>query len=80
MVYITNKSNIDEMLGLTPEISKIIDFSFEDEFIKSIAPYVKKEKVYFIEGEGNYVANEMLQAYQGGIHCACSEIPLNVEW
>lgn len=77
IVYITNKSNIDEMLGLTPDISRAINFSFEQEFIDSILPYVKKDKIYFIKGENNFVANEMLSSYQGGIHCACSEIPFS---
>ena len=27
----------------------------------------------------NFVANEMLIEYQGGIHCACSEVPKELE-
>lgn len=75
IVYITNKSNIDSMLGLTEEIAEKIGFSFEKSFINSISKYVKPNKVYFIKGDNDFVANEMLTTYQGGIHCACTEIP-----
>lgn len=75
IVYITNKSNIDSMLGLTEEISEKIGFSFTNSFINSISKYVKPNKVYFIKGDNDFVANEMLTTYQGGIHCACTEIP-----
>nr|QGT49626.1 hypothetical protein Melaina855_0130 [uncultured Candidatus Melainabacteria bacterium] len=75
LVYITNKSMIDEMLGLTPEISKEIGFSFEKAFLDSISHYVKNEHVYFIEGKDDFVKKEMLYCYQGGIHCATTEIP-----
>ena len=75
IIYITNKSNIDSMLGLTEELSEQIGFSFEKSFIDSISKYVKPNKVYFIKGDDNFVANEMLTTYQGGIHCTCTEIP-----
>ena len=75
LVYITNKSNIDSMLGLTDEISQKIGFSFEKSFINSISKYVKPNKIYFIKGDNNFVADEMLTIYQGGIHCASTEIP-----
>lgn len=78
LVYITNKSNIDELLGLTPELSEKIGFSFEEEFVKSISDYVKPEHIYFIDGDNNFVSKIMLTGYQGGIHCACSEIPEGV--
>lgn len=75
LVYITNKSSIDDMLKLTPEISKKIGFSFEDEFIKSISDYVDKEHVYFINGDKDFIKEKMLYGYGGGIHCVCTEIP-----
>ena len=75
LVYITNKSNIDKELGLTKELSRKIGFSFENEFKNSISQYVQKGKVYFIKGNKNYMANELLSEYQGGIHCACMEVP-----
>ena len=78
IVYITNKSNYDKKIGLTPDLSKEIDFSFEKEFIKSISPFVKKEHIYFVEGEDNYVSDKMLWEAMGGIHCACAEIPEGV--
>lgn len=75
LVYITNKGLVDDMLGLTPELSKKFGFSFEKAFVDSISPYVKKEHIYFVSGERNSVATEMLFLNQGGIHCACMEIP-----
>ena len=65
LVYITNKSNINKAAG----------FDFEAAFIESISPYVRKDKVYFIKGEDDFVAKEMLTEFQGGIHCACTEVP-----
>lgn len=78
IIYITNKSNIDSVLGLTPEISRKIGFSFEKSFIYSILRYISPSKIYFIKGDNNFVANEMLSIYQGGIHCTCAEIPKGV--
>ena len=79
LVYITNKSNIDSMLGLTEDISEKIDFSFEKSFINSLSKYIKPSKIYFIKGNNNFVANEMLTFYQGGIHGTCTEIPKNIK-
>ena len=79
LVYITNKSNFDKEINLTPDLIKKIGFSFESEFIKSLAPYIKPDKIYFIDGEKHYVSEKMLKSHQGGIHCACAEIPINKE-
>lgn len=78
MYYITNKSGIDNNLGLTDGISKQLGFSFEDSFVKSLSPYVNPEHIYFVRGEDNFVVKDMLQKYMGGIHCACAEIPQEV--
>lgn len=78
LVYITNKSNIDKILGLETDFTKDFSFRFEKEFIKSISPYVKPDKVYFIDGEDNHISNTMLKEMLGGIHCVCSEIPANI--
>ena len=75
LVYITNKSSVDDMLKLTPEISEKIGFSFEDEFIKSISDYVDREHIYFINGEKDFVKDRLLYDFGGGIHCLCTEIP-----
>lgn len=75
LVYITNKSNIDKQLMIDSSITRDFNFSLEKEFAKSIEQYVKPEKVYFIDGEDNYVSQTMLKKMQGGIHCTCSEIP-----
>lgn len=64
LVYITNKSDINKEVG----------FDFEKEFIDSISPYIKKEKIYFIHGKDNFVARKMLRDYHGGIHCTCTEV------
>lgn len=75
LVYITNHSEVDLMLGIMPEMSEAINFSFKDSFINSISPYVKKEKIYFVRGEDNFLPRKMLPEYQGGIHCVCTEVP-----
>lgn len=75
LVYITNRGLVDKMLGLTPELSKKFGFSFENSFVESILPYVKKEHIYFVSGKNDTVAIEMLFLNQGGIHCACMEVP-----
>ena len=77
LVYITNKSNLDDDLGL--HLEEVTNISFENEFIKSISPYIKEEHIYFIEGEDSYLPEEMLWLLKGGIHCACSEIPKESE-
>ena len=77
LVYITNKSNFDKEIGLTPDLIRKTGFSFENEFIKTLAPYIKPDKIYFIDGEDNYVSKSMLKDSQGGIHCICAEVPLN---
>ena len=78
LVYITNKSNIDKKLGLESNFAKDFDFRFEKEFVKSISPFIKPEKVYFVNGENDYISNIMLKEMYGGIHCVCSEIPANI--
>lgn len=79
IIYITNKSNIDKTLGLENDFAKDFEFRFEKEFVKSLAPYVKPEKVYFIDGKDSFVSTTMLKEMQGGIHCACSEIPFELQ-
>ena len=34
---------------------------------------------YFVNGEDNFIANEMLPEFSGGIHCACAEIPKSLK-
>lgn len=75
LVYITNKSNIDEeVFGITPEIEKLTGFSVQKSFVQAIKPYIKPENIYFISGDNN-IMSENLKNYQGGIHCMCSEVP-----
>lgn len=72
-IYITNKSNLDETLGLTDEIKKLTNFSLEKAFTDTVKPYV--DKVYFVSGKNNTIANKLLPDQNGGIHCMCMEIP-----
>ncbi len=75
LVYITNKSNIDEeVFRITPEIEKLTGFSVEKSFIESLKPYIKEENIYFVSGD-NHTMSENLKKYQGGIHCMCTEVP-----
>ena len=75
LVYITNKSMMDDELKITPELAKKIGYSIEDDFVQSLSQYIDKEHVYFIEGKNNFVKREMLMINGGGIHCICTEIP-----
>lgn len=74
MVYISNKSDFDKRIGLTPEIIKESGFSFEKEFVKSLKPYIKEENVHFVEGKKGEI-QDSLENLAGGIHCLTTEIP-----
>lgn len=74
LVYITNKSDFDKNLGITPEIESKYGFSTEKTFVDSISDYVKKENIHFISGKNDAVA-DMLRSQYGGIHCLACEIP-----
>lgn len=74
MIYITNKSDFDKRIGLTPEIIRKSGFSFEKEFVKSLQPYIKEENVYFVEGKNNEI-QDSLENLAGGVHCLITEIP-----
>ena len=73
VVYITNKSHLDESLGLTDEIKEKTGFSLEQAFLDKIKPYV--DKVYFVSGENNAIEKQLFAEQYGGIHCMCMEIP-----
>lgn len=74
LVYITNKSNLDEKVGITPEIARQIDFSFEQIFINSLKGIIKPEDIHFVGGEGNFIS-ALMKKSDAGIHCLISEIP-----
>lgn len=74
MVYISNKSDFDKRIGLTPEIIKESGFSFEKEFVNSLKPYIKEENVYFVEGKDGEI-QDSLENLAGGIHCLTTEMP-----
>lgn len=74
MVYISNKSDFDKRIGLTPEIIKESNFSFEKEFVNSLKPYIKEENVYFVEGKAGEI-QDSLENLAGGIHCLTTEMP-----
>lgn len=73
LVYITNKSILDDTLHLTKEIQKETGFSLEKAFKDAVSPYV--DKIYFVSGEGNAIGKELLPKYFGGIHCMTLEVP-----
>lgn len=81
LCYISNKSNLDKEIGITPGLAKKIGLDFEKEFKNAISPYVKSENVYFVEGqpqEKNGLSSHipyLLEKLGGGIHCLCAEIP-----
>lgn len=74
-VFITGKSNLDEELGITEEISQKVGIGFERAFRNAIKPHIKPEHTYFITGSENYPISEILYNNAGGLHCMCSEIP-----
>ena len=75
LIYITNKSDIDEnTFGITPEIEESTGFSVQKSFTEALKPYIKEENIYFVSGDNN-IMSENLKKYQGGIHCMCTEVP-----
>lgn len=73
LVYITNKSLLDNMAQITPEVEEKINFSFHKMFTDSVKNYIKKEDIHFINADG-YIPTS-LEYSQGGIHCLCAEVP-----
>lgn len=76
LVFITNKSNLNNELNITPQISEIIDFDFEKMLKKALKPYIKEDDIHFIGG--NQIS-ELLTDEEGGIHCLCNEIPADLK-
>lgn len=76
LVYITNKSYLDEYCGITPEVSEKIGFSFEKMFIESVKDYISPEDIHFVSGNG-YIP-DILEKSDGGIHCIFAEVPKQV--
>ena len=74
-VFITGKSNLDEELGITEEISQKVGIGFERAFRNAIKPHIKPEHTYFIQGSDYYSISEILYNNDGGLHCMCAEIP-----
>lgn len=73
LVYITNKSNFYEKRGMTKEIQEKLGIGLEKAFCEAVKPYV--DKIYFVSGENNAIANTLMPKYYGGIHCMAMEIP-----
>ena len=74
LVYITNKSALDERIGITPEIAEKINFSFEQMFINSLKGYVSPKDIKFVGGEDHFLP-DLLYKSDGGLHCLFSEMP-----
>ncbi|MCQ2740149.1 MAG: hypothetical protein MJ237_08000 [bacterium] len=68
--YITNNSMFDIDLGITPEVEELIGFSTKNAFIESVAPYIKKDNIHFINNNDT----DTYFSYDGGVHCIASEI------
>ncbi len=81
IVYISNKTNLQDELGLTPKLAKELGLDFEDKFKESVKNYIKPDNVYFIEGGSGKDPKicdniaQILEETHGGIHCLCAEIP-----
>lgn len=73
IVYITNKSNIGKTLGMSEKLQDLTGLNFEKIFADSIKPYV--DKIYFVSGKDDAIANKLLPEYYGGIHCMTMEVP-----
>ncbi len=71
LVYITNESLLDKTLDITNEIEQKTGFSTKNMFIESMAPYINKENIYFIDEQ----LTQKLFKNMGGIHCAAAEMP-----
>ena len=70
--YITNASLLDKTLDITPEIEQKTGFSTKNMFIESVAPYIDKENIYFIDEK----LTKNLFKSMGAIHCSAAEIPV----
>ncbi len=75
LVYITNKSNFDEKMGITPEIEKRLGISLRKAFEDKLKPYIPENKIYYVSGKNDAIPNEILPTYRGGIHCLTAEVP-----
>ena len=73
LVYITNKSSLDEIAEITPEVELKIGFSFKKMFTDALKGLIKEENIHFVDGNG-YISNT-LELSNGGIHCLCAEVP-----
>lgn len=69
LVYITNKSNLNQYCGITEKVAQKIGFDFQTEFVNSVKGYIKPENIYFVDSK------MFLKNYEGGIHCLVAEMP-----
>lgn len=74
LVYITNDNTLGDFTPIEALLPKQLKISLKNEFYKYISPFVKKEHMYFVSGENNFVPSLLLD-YRGGLHCLCAEIP-----
>ena len=71
-VIITNKSLLNQEMGITSEILKILGMDFEKMFLDSVKDYVKPENIFFLEGKSLPWG---LRNLHGGLHCLSLEVP-----
>lgn len=75
LVYITNKSRLNEYCGITDEIAHDIGYGFEDNFAANLVKAgIKKENIHFIDDGNGYLASKMEKG-QGGLHWRAMEVP-----
>lgn len=70
IVYITNAPLFDKTLGITAEIEQKTGFSTKNMFLESVAPYIEKQNIHFVDEN----TTKRLFNYFGGIHCSAAEI------
>lgn len=73
LVYMTNKSYLDELTMITKDEERLLGFSFEKMFTDSVKDYIAPEDIHFITG--NSYLEQTLEHSQGGLHCLCAEEP-----
>ncbi|MBQ9149991.1 hypothetical protein IJX73_03575 [bacterium] len=76
VVYITGKSNLDDIFGISKDIQEKVGIGFEKMFIDTLKPYIKPQNIHFILGDSNNPIYEILRNHKGGLHCMCAEVPL----
>ncbi len=73
LVYITNHSPLDEIIGISPVIEHKLNFGIEKAFKNRLKGYIAPKDIHFVSG--NHYLTTCLEELQGGVHCLFAEIP-----